>query len=266
MVKMEKLTAKDKHLLGAVIDRDSIHAPILSTFSEKGWSDTTDIGIYRRIEYDQPEELIRGVVISVRQRWNSYANQRERNRFPNDLWMEVLSASAVHDNQLFNKMIETLPTSGKGPSNATCDLIIYERLLATIRKTPLPAEHFKHNDFKSRRRPYTTAILDCIASLSAADPEVFSAGLEKLLASSRNDRTATAERRLMCIHAHGLWEIGNKVNPQLISTWDVSTNLPWDRGFHAFVQEVGEASKFISDYTTSSHLLNLIKLQELRPS
>lgn len=259
-----RLTKEDNKLFDSAIDNEVLHAPIVETFSKATWADAQHVGIYRRIEQDDPAEMVRGTLISARQRWNSYATQRERNRYQDVLWREVLSSAAIHDWSLHNKMLDCLPSQGRGPADVSCELIIYERLIAAITHSDLSEEHFKHKEFATRRHPYISAVVECIDSLSSGRSEDFCAGMSRLLAASRNDRSATVEDRLICIHAHGLWEVARRIDNQLVESWDTAAKLPWDADFHQFIQCVRDANELMPDHSCNTYLRELIALKELR--
>jgi hypothetical protein len=82
-----------------------------------------------------------------------------------------------------------------------------------------------------------SAAYACLRGILQNSPEVVAEGLDNLL-RARNTWIEAYEtpRRVICLEAHGLYELARGVSPDLVSAFDVDRPLPWDRGFYEWAR------------------------------
>ncbi len=261
-----KLTKSDRSIVGRIVDREEVHRPILHTVSLGHWFGFAATPIARRVQADEPSELALGLLFLVRHKWAGYALLREKNRNPDSLWEVLLLAAAIHDWDLFNKMLLLLPDRALGPFGAQdTEWLLYEMLLSILRDTyPLPS-HAEASGFRKNRLPYFSAIIASLVVMGDRNAGGFSSALEGLLAKTRSSRGLDAEDRLLCIHAHGLWEVAKRVDPKLVANWDISRGLPWDAEFHEFTRSLTSPMDLVAVPDRTEGIMKLLELKELRP-
>jgi predicted DNA-binding WGR domain protein len=77
----------------------------------------------------------------------------------------------------------------------------------------------------------------CLRGITANDPELVRAGLQKELERIRGSRAAREEPGfgIVNLDVHGFYRLCQHVSPELVSTFDVRQAFPWDVEFHDWV-------------------------------
>ena len=257
-----KLTKSDKRVLDRVFPRPEYDQPIVASFSSK---DVTiqphDVGVIRRVRLDDPAELVRGFLLSIREQWAIFAWKREKNRWYDTMWHVFILSAAIHDWELFEKIREEFPDRAKG-NHEVWDLLIYEKLLGIVRGTyPIPG----HDEIKVPKDAGKTtfSLLDCIDAIGTRDPGWFTESLAEDLKIQRKSIGLDPCDRMVSMTAHGLWEIANLTDPALVKDWDVEQALPWDAGLHEFVRNLENPLELIPS-DASEILRKRVELPDMR--
>src|SRR5262245_3084177 len=203
---------------------------LLSTIADldDGWLRR---GVARRLTLDDPAELGRFLSMNSRIAFLWYGDIPDNDDEFLRVW-DVLRGLAARDLQVVRALVKSATFPLKRGYTPT--VLLYNGVNAVLKKDwPFLRSFEPTLSARKVSRWYSAAYL-CLRGILQKSPEVVAEGLDNLLRarSPWSGAGETPTKRVICLEAHGLYELARGVSPELVSAFDVDRPLPWDRGFH----------------------------------
>ena len=235
-----RLSKRDKQLLGRVHKGPWLEKSVSEALQlPYTFGSLIKLGVVRRLIHGELSDLVRAIAATIRKEWNSYASVRSRKRCGENLWRSCLYGLAINDWEYANRVATQMTTHTSTQHRESPELVMYDVLVALIENRYGAAEQSILDEHEKNWRTiaYFRRIGECLRVIGDREYSLFPVSIKNLCKTFRRNPDYP-EDALICLEAHGIWRLANRIDPALIKEFDTCSDLPWDEALHAIVSEI----------------------------
>lgn len=212
-------------------------------------------GVCRRFSMDSPVEL--ALRLSLAARYQFVAAQFSENSPFDELWRPALLAVASHDFAAADRILHLCSPVIEKPNNRAY-AAIFTALCAIMAKDATMLESAIAEAQKRKSPAYVSSINLVLAAVAAGSASQFAHGVAKMLRNFKTYMYRDDLYGLLDPFAIGLYEACRLYSPDIVTEFNVSSDLPWDGGYVAWLQTCDDITAHFNRAAVPAELRPLI--------
>jgi hypothetical protein len=203
--------------------------------------DANMVAAIRRIREDSPPDYALPLSIATRVEWLRvhFYSEGMGDFSPDDLWRPILVAAATRDRLAIERLVTMWEGNTSKPNNRAYAAICMG-LQALVRRDPVALRAAVEETRKRKSYAYVTGVNMVLEAVDSGDTPGFADGLDKMLRGIKRYLFDDAAMALIDPFAIGIYELARDYSPGIVTSFDVTRELPWDSEYHAWLSSVND--------------------------